>query len=256
TKRQTRIARFKTIRLLIALAAEKGWKIHHLDVKMTFLNGDRKKLDSTLKEMGFLQYVHEKAVYRKVSNGEFIIIAVYGDDLFMTGTSFDLINEFKKRMASQFEILDLDELTYYLGTTLFEIEYKRGDDMRLVGYNSHNVDIDDGRSTSGHIFYPGTSPITWCSQKQTTMALSSCEAEFMAATADACQAIWLRAEVTENEQVQGDEIVTWCARVTLFESEIQGVIVGEFLKSDHGLWRGLGFSRYKLECESNSTMFT
>ncbi|GKF27232.1 hypothetical protein Tco_0083126 [Tanacetum coccineum] len=36
------------------------------------------------------------------------------------------------------------------------------------------------------------------------MALSSCEAEFMAATVAACQAIWLRevlAEVTENEQV-------------------------------------------------------
>ncbi|GJV62296.1 uncharacterized mitochondrial protein-like protein [Tanacetum coccineum] len=84
------------MQLLIALAAEKGWKIHHLDVKMTFLNGDRKKLDSTLKEM---------------------------DDLFMTGTSFDLINEFKKRMASQFEILDLDELTCYLG-----IEVSQGKD--------------------------------------------------------------------------------------------------------------------------------
>ncbi|GJX04883.1 hypothetical protein Tco_0190799 [Tanacetum coccineum] len=36
------------------------------------------------------------------------------------------------------------------------------------------------------------------------MASSSCEAEFMAATVGACQAIWLRevlAEVTKNEQV-------------------------------------------------------
>ncbi|GJT70412.1 uncharacterized mitochondrial protein-like protein [Tanacetum coccineum] len=31
------------------------------------------------------------------------------------GTSLDLINEFKKRMASQFEMSDLGELTYYLG---------------------------------------------------------------------------------------------------------------------------------------------
>ncbi|GKG07198.1 hypothetical protein Tco_0330167 [Tanacetum coccineum] len=78
-------------------------------------------------------------------------------------------------------------------------------DMKLVGYSdsSHNVDIDDGRSTTGHVFYLGTSPITWCSQKQTTVVLSSCEAEFMTATA-ACQAIWLRellAEVMKNEQV-------------------------------------------------------
>ncbi|GJW39323.1 uncharacterized mitochondrial protein-like protein [Tanacetum coccineum] len=282
------LVRIETIRLLIALAAEKGWKIHHLDVKKAFLNGDRKKLDGTLKEIGFLQCVHEKAVYRKVPNGEFIIVVVYGDDLFMTGTSLDLINEFKKRMASQFEMSDLGELSYYLGievsqgkdcveikqeryamkilkeagmedcittlrpmepglklskaedepeveatqylkmvscsryllhtrpdltysvgvvsrymqsprtshahaikqilrypkgTTSFGIKYKRGNDMRLVGYNSHNVDIDDGRSTTGHVFYLGTSPITWCSQKQTTIALSSCEAKFMAATA-------------------------------------------------------------------------
>ncbi|GJY16173.1 uncharacterized mitochondrial protein-like protein [Tanacetum coccineum] len=63
-----------------------------------------------------------------------------------------------------------------------------------VGYidSSQNVDIDDGRSTTGHIFYLGKSPITWCSQKQTTVVVSSCEDEFMAATAAACQAIWLR----------------------------------------------------------------
>lgn len=34
--------------------------------------------------------------------------------------------------------------------------------------------------------------ITWISQKQRCVALSSCEAEFMAATAAAFQAIWLK----------------------------------------------------------------
>ncbi|GJS84117.1 hypothetical protein Tco_0750658 [Tanacetum coccineum] len=141
-------------------------------------------------------------------------------------------------------------LCYLKGTTLFGIKYKRGNDMRLMGYSSHNVDIDDGWGTTGHVFYLGTSPVTWFSQKQTTVALSLCEAEFMAATAVACQAIWLReilAEVTGIERaciwreskrrpineglgthkVQGDEIVTWCARVTLFDSGFQGVIIGE-----------------------------
>nr|GFB64255.1 hypothetical protein [Tanacetum cinerariifolium] len=95
-------------------------------------------------------------------------------------------------------------LRYLKGTTSFGIKYKRGNDMSLVGYISHNVDIDDGRSTTGHVFYFGTSPITWCSQKETTVALSSCKAEFMIATAAACQEIWLRevfAEVIKNEQV-------------------------------------------------------
>lgn len=33
------VARYDTIRLLVALAAKTGWKIHHLDVKSAFLNG-------------------------------------------------------------------------------------------------------------------------------------------------------------------------------------------------------------------------
>ncbi|GJW53152.1 uncharacterized mitochondrial protein-like protein [Tanacetum coccineum] len=116
-------------------------------------------------------------------------------------------------------------LRYLKGTNLFGIKYKRGNDMRLVGYSSHNVDIDDGWSTNGHIFYLDTSPITWCSQKQTTMALSSCEAELMATTTAASFDVGLGAY-----NVQGDEIVTWCARVTLFDSKIQGIIVREFLE--------------------------
>ena len=46
-------------------------------------------------------------------------------------------------------------------------------------------------------FYLGDNPITWCSQKQEIVALSSCEAEFMAATEAAKQAIWLQELLTE-----------------------------------------------------------
>lgn len=43
--------------------------------------------------------------------------------------------------------------------------------------------------------------ISWASQKQKSVTLLSCEAEFMAATTAACQVIWLRKlmnEVTEH----------------------------------------------------------
>ena len=51
------------------------------------------------------------------------------------------------------------------------------------------------------MFYVNYCPISWCSQKQETVALSSCEAEFMAATEAAKQAIWLQellSEITEE----------------------------------------------------------
>nr|GEV64273.1 hypothetical protein [Tanacetum cinerariifolium]GEW83540.1 hypothetical protein [Tanacetum cinerariifolium]GEW83542.1 hypothetical protein [Tanacetum cinerariifolium] len=244
------------------------------------------------KSGSFLQCVHEKAIYKKVPNGEFIIVAINVDDLFVTGTSLDLINEFKRRMASQFEMSNLGELTYYLG-----IEVSQGKDfveikqeryarkiLKQVGMEDCNATLypmepglklskaDDEpeakatqyRKMVGCLHYllhtrPDLAYLVGVvqlrlesntSEKQTTVTLSSCETEFMVATAAACQAIWIRellAKVTGLERqkresksrpvnegigahkVQGDEIVTWCARVTLFDSEIQGMIVGEFL---------------------------
>ncbi|GJW54811.1 zinc finger, CCHC-type containing protein, partial [Tanacetum coccineum] len=138
------LVRLETIRLLIALAAKKGWKIHHLDFKTAFLHGDI-KLNNTLKEMGFQQCMQEKAVYKAVTNEEFIIVMIYVDNLFVTRTSLDCINEFKKRMASQFEMSDLGELTYYLGegNPLKEIEFPGEDDSEDERDSYGNGDYDD-----------------------------------------------------------------------------------------------------------------
>jgi len=34
------MARLETVRLLLAMAANGGWEVHHMDVKSAFLNGD------------------------------------------------------------------------------------------------------------------------------------------------------------------------------------------------------------------------
>ncbi|KAJ9551322.1 LOW QUALITY PROTEIN: hypothetical protein OSB04_015367 [Centaurea solstitialis] len=85
-------------------------------------------------------------------------------------------------------------LRYIKGTINYGLVYQKGGDQKIVGYSdsSHNGDRDDGKSTSGMEFYFSDNLITWCSQKQQTVALSSCEAEFMAATLAACQALWLQ----------------------------------------------------------------
>ncbi|KAJ0455004.1 putative RNA-directed DNA polymerase [Helianthus annuus] len=90
-------------------------------------------------------------------------------------------------------------IRYIKGTVHDGLEYKSGGEGRLVGYSdsSFGTDKDDGRGTSGTIFYLSNNVITWSSQKQRTVALSSCEAEFMAATAGACQALWLRNLLSE-----------------------------------------------------------
>ncbi|KAK1663428.1 hypothetical protein QYE76_051587 [Lolium multiflorum] len=46
--------------------------------------------------------------------------------------------------------------------------------------------------TSGSLFLINGCPVTWQSVKQQAVALSSCEAEYMAATSMACEAVWLQ----------------------------------------------------------------
>ncbi|KAJ8773038.1 hypothetical protein K2173_028215 [Erythroxylum novogranatense] len=70
---------------------------------------------------------------------------------------------------------------------------------KLMGYADSDLagDVDDRKSTTGVIFFLGENPITWSSQKQKTVALSSCEAEYVAATAGVCQGIWIRRLIEE-----------------------------------------------------------
>jgi hypothetical protein len=52
-------------------------------------------------------------------------------------------------------------------------------------------DADDSKSTSGAIFFLGEGTVTWSTQKQRVMTLSSCEAEYITGTGATCQAVWL-----------------------------------------------------------------
>ena len=57
--------------------------------------------------------------------------------------------------------------------------------------------------------YLDDSLITWVSQKQRCVALSSCEAEFMAATAAACQGIWLHRLLSQITDVKPGPVVIY-----------------------------------------------
>jgi hypothetical protein len=57
-------------------------------------------------------------------------------------------------------------------------------------------DIDGRKSTSGVLFFLGDCPITWQSQKQKIIALSTCEAEYIAMATASCQGVWLARRTT------------------------------------------------------------
>jgi hypothetical protein len=52
-------------------------------------------------------------------------------------------------------------------------------------------DLENRRSTTGFVFMIGGGAISWSSQQQPTIALSTTEAEYMANTQAAKEAIWI-----------------------------------------------------------------
>ena len=328
----------ESVRVLLALAAQEGWRVHHMDVKSAFLNGDLKeevyvrqmpgfavageegkvyrlrkalyglrqaprawnaKLDTTLKKIGFMQSTHEAAVYRRGSGRTVLLVGVYVDDLIIIGADQGEVENFKAAMKEHFDMSDLGLLCFYLGVEVrqdaegivlrqaryaerilelggmagcnpaatpmeekprlsreskaeevdpthyrrlvgslrylvhtrpdlaftvgylsrfmqrptaehlqavkrvmryvagtldFSLHYKRAPGTaRFIGYCDSDLtgDVDSSKSTSGTLFFLGDCLVSWQSVKQRVVALSSCEAEYIATTTAATQALWL-----------------------------------------------------------------
>lgn len=89
---------------------------------------------------------------------------------------------------------------YICGTLDVCIEYssmcKR---LELLVYSDSDWggDLDTRRSTSGYVYQLANRPVSWCSKCQKTVALSSCEAEYMALTEATKEAVWMQGLLKE-----------------------------------------------------------
>jgi hypothetical protein len=89
---------------------------------------------------------------------------------------------------------------YLKGTTDYDITFVRQkSDLSVVGYVDADYagDLDDRRSTTGYVFILAGGPICWKSMIQSTVAMSTTEAEYMAAAEAAKEALWLTGLVKE-----------------------------------------------------------
>lgn len=103
-------------------------------------------------------------------------------------------------------------LRYIRATSSYGIWYRRVSDFRLMGYTDSDWAgfVDDRKSTSGYVFNLGSGAVSWLSRKQATVALSSSEAEYIAATSATCQAIWMRRILADLHHVQGRSTDIYC----------------------------------------------
>lgn len=154
------VARFETVGMILALAAQKQQKVYQFDVKSAFLNGDLhdevyvdrppgfqdasrpdkvlrlkmalyglkqaprawySKIDEFFQKEGFDKSKHEPTLYVKIeSTDDLLIVSLYVDGMIYTSSSTQLISNFKSSMKSMFEMTDLGKLHYFLGLEVIQ----------------------------------------------------------------------------------------------------------------------------------------
>lgn len=131
--------------------------------------------------------------YRELIGSLMFLSTVSRPDL-MYAVSFlsRFLDKFDKRhwMAAK-RVLQYVKKTVNLGITYRKCEIKN---LNLIGFCDSDYAGDEitRKSTSGYIFELNGSPVSWCSQRQSIVTLSSTEAEYVAATTATKEAVWLR----------------------------------------------------------------
>ncbi|VVT58414.1 uncharacterized protein SAPINGB_P006194 [Magnusiomyces paraingens] len=156
------VVRYETVRIVLAIAAQFGFQVHHMDVETAFLNGDLKediymrqpkgfvvkgqeskvchlkkslyglkqaplcwneKIHGALVKLGFIRNESDYGVYTKGSGSTMVIIALYVDDLLISGNSSEVIAKTKSSLSSMFKMKDLGPVEQFLGMRVKQSPY-------------------------------------------------------------------------------------------------------------------------------------
>nr|XP_016467439.1 PREDICTED: uncharacterized mitochondrial protein AtMg00810-like [Nicotiana tabacum] len=122
-----------TVKFLIEVVVKQEWYLVQLDVNNAFLHGDLNeevymKLPHGLSVSGppalcyrgFTHSINDYSLFVMGSPGSLTILAIYVDDIILTGDEVNVILDLKMFLHDQFRIKDLGTLNYFLG---IEIPY-------------------------------------------------------------------------------------------------------------------------------------
>lgn len=99
------------------------------------LIASNKNIDGFIREIGFMKCASEHGVYgRRNNNNELIILCLYVDDLLVTSSSENEVDDIKLDLLKEFEITDLGLISYFLGIEFYK--HNRGLLMHQTRYAS------------------------------------------------------------------------------------------------------------------------
>ncbi|KAI8124587.1 Retrovirus-related Pol polyprotein from transposon TNT 1-94 [Lucilia cuprina] len=180
------VLRYSSIRLIFAIAAEKGLYLHHVDISTAYLNSTLDEevymkqpdgfqderypgqvlrlkkaiyglkqsgrswnttLDAAIRSMNFKACDSEPCIYTRHENGKYNFIAVYVDDILIACSADADLHSIKDGIANKFKLVDNGNVKQFLG-----MEIKReGDTGKIsVGHTQYieKVLMDYGMENS------------------------------------------------------------------------------------------------------------
>eukprot|EP00253_Pinus_taeda_P015967 PITA_15967 len=174
------------------------------------------RIDNYLMKLGFTRSEADPNLYFKVEDDNPLILVLYVDDHFLTSAD-PLIHKFNTLSQHMVEphhshwIGAKNLLRYLHGTITHGLRYTVGD-VRLHGYTDADWagSVVDRNSTFKCSFSLGSASISWMSKKQKSVALSTDEAEYIAASMASYEVVWLRKLFSELFRFTLDTIVIMC----------------------------------------------
>ncbi|GJZ86283.1 retrovirus-related pol polyprotein from transposon TNT 1-94 [Tanacetum coccineum] len=228
------VARLESIRILLAYACALDFKLFQMDVKSVFLNG-------------FINEEFEMSMMGELNFFLGLQIKQMEDDIFYNQSKYikEMLKKFgledskpmKTPMSSDTKLTKDEEcesvdstkyrgmiapktshleavkciFRYIKGTTHLGLWYPKGTGIETVVYadSDHAGDYVDRKSTSGICTFVGCCLTSWFSKKQTALAISTTEAEYVSAGKACQQALWMKQALIDYD-VRLDDVPIMC----------------------------------------------
>uniref|UniRef100_A0A2N9J0G8 Reverse transcriptase Ty1/copia-type domain-containing protein n=1 Tax=Fagus sylvatica TaxID=28930 RepID=A0A2N9J0G8_FAGSY len=170
------VSKKDSLRIIMALVAHYDLELYQMDVKIAFLNG------SLEEEVYMDQLEVGSLMYAQTCTRPDINFAVGMLGRYQSNPEIDNWKAAKKVMR------------YLQGIKDFMLTFRRSDSLEVTGYSDSDFAgcIDSRKSTFGYLFMLAGGAISWKSAKQTIIASSTMEAEFVACFEATVHGLWLR----------------------------------------------------------------
>nr|GEX14741.1 putative ribonuclease H-like domain-containing protein [Tanacetum cinerariifolium] len=194
---------------------------NNLETSITAPRAWYETLANYLLENGFQSEKIDQTLFIKKQKGDILLIQIYVDDIIFSATNKDLCKSFENLMKDKFQMSSMGELTFFLG-----LQVKQKKDRIFISQDKYvakilrkfrltkgksastpidiekpllkdpdgeDVDVHTYRSMIGSLRYLTSSrlDIMFACKKQTVVATSSTEVEYVAAASCCAHVLWI-----------------------------------------------------------------